>query len=187
MPPDARTPAPEAADILIRDVADADMAAIRDIYADHVLEGLASFEMVPPNVAEMTRRRDALLEAGYPYRVAEVRGAVRGYAYASTYRPRPAYRYTVENSVYVARDAHRQGIGRQLLQDLIERCTRLGFRQMIAVIGDSANTPSIGLHRELGFAEIGTLPSVGFKFGRWVDSVIMQRALGDGDGTLPGE
>ncbi|MFQ5764791.1 MAG: GNAT family N-acetyltransferase, partial [Rhodospirillales bacterium] len=142
-------------------------------------------EMVPPDVAEMTRRRDALLEAGYPYRVAEVAGAVRGYAYASSYRPRPAYRYTVENSVYVARDTQRRGIGRRLLEDLIGRCTALGFRQMIAVIGDSDNASSIGLHRDLGFAEIGTLPSVGFKFGRWVDSVTMQRALGDGDDTLP--
>ncbi len=174
-----------AADIVIRDVADGDREAVREIYSHHVLEGLASFEEVPPDVAEITRRRDALLEQGYPYRVAVQDGRVKGYAYASSYRPRPVYRHTVENSVYVDAMAHRQGIGRKLLEDLIEKCTAMGYRQMIAIIGDSANQPSIGLHAEQGFEVTGTLPSVGFKFGRWVDSVIMRRPLGDGDETLP--
>ena len=171
--------------IVIRDVADGDMEAVREIYSHHVLEGLASFEDVPPDVAEMTRRRDALLEEGYPYRVAVRDGRVKGFAYASSYRPRPAYRHTVENSVYVDGDTHRQGIGRKLLVDLIEKCTAMGYRRMVAIIGDSANQSSIGLHAEQGFEVAGTLPSVGFKFGRWVDSVIMQRPLGDGDETLP--
>ena len=175
----------ETGDILIRDVADADMAAIQDIYAHHVLEGLASFEETPPDVAEITRRRDAILADGYPYRVAEIGGAVRGYAYASPYRSRPAYRHTVENSVYVDVDAHRRGIGRKLLEDLIERCTERGYRQMVSIIGDSGNEPSIRLHAQLGFEETSVLRSVGFKFGRWVDSVIMQRSLGDGDDSLP--
>ncbi|MAF96749.1 MAG: GNAT family N-acetyltransferase [Rhodospirillaceae bacterium] len=174
-----------AGDIVIRDVADGDMEAVREIYSHHVLEGLASFEEVPPDVAEMTRRRDALLEQGYPYRVAVQDGRVKGYAYASSYRPRPAYRHTVENSVYVDVNTHRQGIGRKLLEDLIEKCTAMEYRRMVAIIGDSANQPSIELHAEQGFEVAGTLPSVGFKFGRWVDSVIMQRPLGDGDETLP--
>ncbi len=174
-----------AGDIVIRDVADEDMEAVREIYSHHVLEGLASFEEITPDVAEMTRRRDALLEQGYPYRVAVQDGRVKGFAYASSYRPRPAYRHTVENSVYVDVNTHRQGIGRKLLEDLIEKCTAMGYRQMVAVIGDSDNNPSIGLHAEQGFEVAGTLPSVGFKFGRWVDTVIMQRSLGDGDETLP--
>ena len=171
--------------IVIRDVADGDMEAVREIYSHHVLEGLASFEDVPPDVAEMTRRRDALLEEGYPYRVAVQDGRVKGVAYVSSYRLRPAYRHTVENTVYVDANTHRQGIGRRLLEDLIEKCTAMGYRQMVAIIGDSANQPSIGLHAEQGFEVAGTLPSVDFKFGRWVDSVIMQRPLGDGDETLP--
>jgi phosphinothricin acetyltransferase len=175
----------EAGDIVIRDVTDGDMEAVREIYSHHVLEGLASFEDDPPDAAEMTRRRDALLEEGYPYRVAVQDGRVKGYAYVSSYRPRPAYRHTVENSVYVDVNTHRQGIGRRLLQDLIEKCTAMGYRQMVAVIGDTANQPSIGLHAQQGFEVVGTLPSVGYKFGRWVGSVIMQRPLGDGDDILP--
>ena len=175
------------ASLLIRDVTDADMAAIQDIYTHHVLEGLASFEETPPDVAEMTRRRDAILELGYPYRVCEVDGVVKGYSYASSYRPRPAYRHTVENSVYVDVNTIRLGVGRGLLEDLIERCTEMGFRQMVAVIGDSANDPSIGLHEALGFKKTGVNTSIGFKFGRWVDSVTMQRPLGPGDSTLPEE
>ena len=180
MPTDNNAP-----EVLIRDVTDADMAAIQEIYAHHVLEGLASFEETPPSVGELTRRRDALLAGGYPYRVAEAGGVVKGYAYAGPYRPRPAYLHTVENSVYVSLDTHRQGIGRSLLEDLIEKCTGLGYRQMVAIIGDSGNQPSIGLHAKLGFEKIGVQPSVGFKFGRWVDSVTMQRALGKGDTVLP--
>ena len=137
--PEARPAAPDAGDILIRDVADGDMAAIQDIYAHHVLEGLASFEEEPPDEAELTRRRDALLADGYPYRVAVLDGRVKGYAYASSFRPRPAYRHTVENSVYVDVGTQRKGIGRRLLEDLIERCTALLYRQMTAVIGASAN------------------------------------------------
>jgi phosphinothricin acetyltransferase len=172
-------------DILIRDVADADLAAIQDIYAHHVLEGLASFEETPPDVAEITRRRDAALAEDYPYRVAEIDSVVKGFAYASSYRTRPAYKYTVENSVYVDVGAQRQGIGRMLLEDLIERCTERGYRQMVAIIGDSANDSSIGLHAELGFEKTGTLESVGFKSGDWVDSVIMQLKLGSGGDTPP--
>ncbi|NQV84646.1 MAG: N-acetyltransferase family protein [Rhodospirillales bacterium] len=175
-----------APEILIRDATDDDMAAVQDIYAQHVREGLASFEETPPDKAELMRRRDALLAAGYPYRVAEFKGSVQGYAYAGPFRPRPAYLYTVENSVYVSNAAHRQGIGRRLLEDLITRCSELGYRQMVAIIGDSANAASIGLHADLGFETIGVQPSVGFKFGRWVDSVTMQRALGQGDTSLPG-
>jgi len=172
-------------DIEIRDVADGDLEAIREIYSHHVLEGLASFENVPPDLAEMTRRRDAVVAEGYPYRVAVQDGKVKGYAYASSYRSRPGYRYTVENSVYVDVETHRQGIGRLLLEDLIELCTAKGYRLMIAVIGDSDNNSSIGLHENLGFEKSGTIKSVGFKFGRWVDSVIMQLPLGKGDKTLP--
>lgn len=187
MTPEATPCAPEAGDILIRDVADGDMAAIQDIYAHHVLEGLASFEEEPPDEAEMTHRRDALLAESYPYRVAVLDGRVKGYAYVSSFRPRPAYRHTVENSVYVDIGTQRRGIGRCLLKDLIERCTELGYRQMIAVIGDSGNEASISLHADLGFEKAGLLASTGLKFGRWVDTVIMQRPLGDGDGTLPPE
>ncbi len=170
---------------LVRDAADGDMAAVQAIYAEHVLKGLASFEEVPPDVAEMGRRRAAVLELGLPYRVAEYEGTVKGFAYAGPYRHRPAYRYSLENSVYVASDALRLGLGRLLLADLIERCTALGYRQMVAIIGDSQNQASINLHAQLGFQTMGALTSVGFKFGRWVDSVIMQRPLGDGDRTLP--
>ncbi len=174
-----------AADIVIRDVADADMPAVQAIYAHHVLHGLASFEVKPPDLDEMIRRRDAIGAAGYPYRVAVVDGVVQGYAYASQFRPRPAYAHTVEDSVYVAEGAHRRGIGRRLLADLIEKCTALGYRQMIAVIGDSGNAPSIGVHAALGFRRTGLMQSCGFKFGRWVDTVMMQLPLGDGDDTLP--
>ncbi len=170
---------------LVRDAADGDMGAVHSIYAEHVLGGLASFEDVPPDVAEMARRRAAVLELRLPYRVAEYEGTVKGFAYAGPYRHRPAYRYSLENSVYVAPDALRLGLGRLLLEDLIERCTALGYRQMVAIIGDSANEASITLHARLGFETMGVLKSVGFKFDRWVDSVIMQRPLGEGDRTLP--
>jgi phosphinothricin acetyltransferase len=162
-----------------------DIAAIQAIYAHHVLHGLASFELEPPSVAEMRRRFDAVTGAGYPYLVAATGDAVVGYAYASAYRTRPGYRYTVEDSVYVAAEAIGGGVGRLLLTALIDGCERLGYRQMLAVIGDSANTASIALHSGCGFAPCGTLRSVGFKFGRWVDSVIMQRALGQSDLSPP--
>lgn len=173
--------------LVIRDATDADMPAIQAIYAHHVETGGGSFEYDPPDVAEMTRRRDAVQDGGYPYIVAEDAGEILGYAYAGAYRPRRAYRYTVENSVYVAAHAHRRGVGRALLAELIRRCTEAGFRQMIAIIGDSDNHGSIGLHCKMGFREVGTVENVGFKFGRWLDSVTMQLPLGDGGDTLPPE
>ena len=173
--------------LIIRPSTDADIAAITAIYAHHVLHGSGSFEEVPPDSDEMQRRRAVLLEKDLPYLVAELEGQVVGYAYAGLYRPRVAYRFTLEDSIYVAADAPRRGIGRALLSDLLARCAALGYRQMVAVIGDTGNTGSIALHAALGFRVVGTLPSVGFKFGRWIDSVFMQRPLGPGDSLLPGE
>jgi L-amino acid N-acyltransferase YncA len=164
-----------------------DLTAIQEIYAHHVLHGLASFEITPPDAHELARRRDDVLARGLPHLVAERDGRVSGYAYAAPYRPRPAYRYTVEDSVYVAPDQIGKGVGRALLGRLIALCEAAGYRQMVAVIGDRGNGPSIGLHAALGFAQVGLLPSVGLKFGRWVDIVIMQRALGPGDRDLPTE
>jgi L-amino acid N-acyltransferase YncA len=169
----------------IRPAATADLTAITGIYEHAVLYGTATFELIPPDLAEMTRRFEALMDGGYPYFVAAHEGRVIGYAYAGAYRPRPAYRFTVENSVYLEPAIHRRGIGLQLLQRLIEECEARGYRQMIAVIGDSANAGSIGVHTRTGFQMIGTHPSVGFKFGRWLDTVMMQRALGEGEETLP--
>lgn len=133
----------------------------------------------------MSRRMQALFDSGYPYIVAEVDGVIAGYAYAASYRPRPAYRFSVEDSIYVDPGAQRKGVGRALLERLIVECERRGYRQMIAVIGDSAQTPSIALHRAAGFRMVGTVENVGFKFGRWLDSVNMQRALGQGATTKP--
>jgi L-amino acid N-acyltransferase YncA len=174
------------AELLIRPATAADLDALQAIYAHHVLHGLASFEIEPPGVDEMRCRLAAIVGAGYPYLVAVEDNAVRGYAYASAYRTRAAYRWTVEDSVYVAASAAGRGIGRRLLTRLIEDCEGGGWRQMLAVIGDSANAASIELHRGCGFAIAGTLRSVGFKFGRWVDSVIMQRPLGDGERSAAG-
>jgi phosphinothricin acetyltransferase len=170
---------------LVRDLRLEDLASVTAIYAHHVLTGAASFELVPPTLEEMQHRRGAIVAGGYPYLVAERAGRVCGYAYASVYRARPAYRFAVENSVYVDAEVVRSGIGRRLLDVLIDVCAARGFRQMIAVIGDSANEGSIGLHAACGFERIGTLPAVGWKFGRWVDSVLMQRALGPGGLTPP--
>lgn len=175
----------DAGQIVVRDVADEDLPVIQSIYAHHVLTGLASFEEEAPDLAEMRRRCQAIRAGGYPYRAAVVGGVLLGYACAAAYRARPAYRNTVEDSIYVAPRAVGRGIGRVLLADLIERCTERGYRQMVAIIGDSGNRPSIDLHAKLGFRDVGTLKACGFKFGRWVDSVIMQRDLGPGDGTLP--
>jgi phosphinothricin acetyltransferase len=169
----------------IRPATPADIAAITRIYAEAVKHGTASFELEPPDEAEMTRRFRALLDGGYPYLVAELDGAVVGYAYAGPYRPRPAYRFSVEDSIYIDTGAQRRGIGRALLSRLIEEAERRGYRQMIAVIGDSAQTASIALHRALGFRLIGNIENVGFKFDRWLDSVLMQRALGPGASTKP--
>lgn len=170
----------------IRDALEADMDAVAAIYAHHVLTGIASFEETPPSPAEMTARRAAVLALGAPYLVAELDGRVVGFAYAGSYRARPAYRHTVEDSVYVAPHAHGRGLGRALLAEVVARCEAGPFRQMIAVIGDSENAGSIALHAALGFRSVGTFAAVGFKFGRWVDCVLMQRALGWGDGSLPG-
>ena len=172
--------------ITIRDATEADLPAVQSIYAHHVLHGLASFEETPPGVAEMAARRAAVLAQGLPYLAAETDGRVVGYAYAGAYRPRPAYRYAIEDSIYVADGMAGRGIGRALLAALIERCEAGPWRQMIAVIGDSGNAASIALHEALGFRQAGLFRSVGFKFGRWVDSVLMQRPLGPGDASLPG-
>lgn len=169
----------------VRDAVQGDFPAIQSIYAHHVLNGLASFEEVPPDVAELRRRYDDVAGRGLPYLVAEEAGQVQGYGYCAPYRARSAYRYALENSVYVRDDLRGRGIGTRLLAALIERCAQLGYRQMIAVIGDSANTASIALHARFGFLRVGTLRSVGYKFGRWVDSVQMQRPLGAGDATPP--
>ena len=169
----------------LRDATAADIPSIQAIYAHHVLHGLASFEVEPPSPAEMRRRFESISTGGYPYLVACDGSGVLGYAYASAYRTRPGYRYTVEDSVYVSPALVGRGIGRQLLVRLIDECERRAYRQMLAVIGDSANAASIGLHRACGFAHSGTLRSVGLKFGRWVDSVVMQRGLGEADLTLP--
>ncbi len=171
---------------MIRDAAPGDMPEIQAIYAHHVLHGLASFEEIPPSVAELLARREAVLALGLPYLVAVAPDGIAGYAYAAPYRGRSAYRFTLEDSVYVRAGLARRGIGERLLAALIERCELGPWRQMVAVIGDSANAPSIHLHHKLGFREAGLLSAVGFKFGRWVDSVLMQRALGTGDATPPG-
>jgi L-amino acid N-acyltransferase YncA len=176
---------PPSTKLLVRDASDDDMPTIHGIYSHHVRTGLGSFEEVPPDLEEMRRRRAAILADKLPYLVAEIDGRVQGYAYAGKFRPRSAYRFSVEDSIYVAPEAGRRGLGRALLAELIERCTRDGYRQMIAVIGDSANHGSIGVHAAAGFAEVARLPAIGFKFGRWVDSVMMQRPLGPGQTTLP--
>src|ERR1700726_403736 len=169
----------------IRPPAGAALPAITDIYEHAVLYGTATFELIPPDLAEMTRRFGVMTDGGFPYFVAALDGRVVGYAYAGAYRPRPAYRFTVENSVYLDPAIHRRGIGLQLLQRLIAESEARGYRQMIAVIGDSANAGSIGVHTKCGFQMIGTHPDVGFKFGRWLDTVMMQRAPGAGGKTLP--
>lgn len=167
-------------DLIIRPSQEADVPAIAEIYAIEVNEGTASFDLTPPDQNEMAHRRALLVESGYPYLVAEIGGAVAGYAYASPYRKRPAYRFSVENSVYVANWARRQGVGRALLKELVEQCEEAGFRQMVAVVGDSAHTASIGLHVELGFVLIGTIRDIGWKHDRWLDTVLLQRPLGPG-------
>jgi L-amino acid N-acyltransferase YncA len=171
--------------VRIRAATDSDLGAVAKIYAHHVRHGLASFEVVAPTSEELRARRAAVLDSGLPYLAAELRGEVVGYAYASPYRARPGYRYTIEDSVYVEQGLTGLGVGSALLTALIERCEAGPWRQMLAVIGDSANTGSIALHRRLGFTHVGTFAAVGFKLGRWVDTVLMQRALGAGDHTLP--
>jgi L-amino acid N-acyltransferase YncA len=171
--------------VSIRPTSAADIPVLTRIYAYAVTHGTASFELVAPSEAEMMQRQRSLLDGGYPYVVAEIDGAVIGYAYAGPYRARPAYRFTVEDSIYIDPAAQRRGVGRALLDRLITQSEQRGFRQMIAVIGDSAQIASIELHRAAGFSYIGNLENVGFKFDRWLDSVLMQRALGPGATTKP--
>ncbi len=169
----------------IREAHEADLTAIQSIYAQHVRHGLGSFEEVPPSVDELVARRRAVMALGLPYLVAERNAAIVGYSYATAYHSRSGYRYAVEDSVYVAEEESGQGIGSALLRTLVARCETGPWRQMIAVVGNSANVASIALHRRMGFRTVGTLSSVGFKLGRWVDVVLMQRALNTGDETLP--
>ncbi len=172
-------------DITIRAATASDLPAITAIYQAAVLHGTATFEIDPPDLAEMTRRFEALTGGGFPYFVAVDGGQVLGYAYAGQHRPRVAYRFTVEDSIYLAPTAQRRGVGGKLLAALIGACESKGFRQMVAVIGDSANAGSVAVHRNAGFDMVGTHPNVGFKFGRWLDTISMQKALGEGGGTLP--
>lgn len=169
----------------IRAAKPTDIAAIQTIYAHHVQNGLGTFETTAPDESEMQARLAQITDAGFPYLVGEDNGRVLGYAYANQFRPRPAYRSTVEDSIYIAPDAVGHGIGKVLLAGLVERCAALGLRQMLALIGDSQNAASIGVHRACGFSYVGVLTSVGRKFDRWVDVVIMQRALGAGETTPP--
>jgi L-amino acid N-acyltransferase YncA len=171
---------------MLRPAAASDVGAIAAIYGPAVASGTASFELEPPSEAEMLRRYRAITDAGYPYFVAELDGRIVGYAYASAYRARPGYRFTVENSVYVAADAQGRGVGRALLLEVIAVCTAKGYRLMVAVIGDSANFASIALHRRAGFRFCGTIHAVGYKLGRWLDSVIMELPLGEADRSAPG-
>ena len=170
---------------LIRPSQASDVRRLTAIYAHHVVHGSGSFELIAPDENEMVRRRTAVLDNGLPYLVAEVDGAVMGYAYANLFRPRPAYRYLVENSVYIDHAAQRLSLGRALMAELIQRCEAQGARQMIAVIGDSANLGSIRLHKSLGFEQVGLIRSSGWKHQRWLDTVMMQRPLGLGDLTTP--
>ena len=174
-----------AARTSVRDAHDEDLVAVQAIYAHHVLHGLASFEETPPSLQEMASRRAAVLSQRLPYLVATVGGRVVGYCYAAPYRARPAYRHTIEDSVYVADGMAGHGVGSALLRELIARCERGSWRQMLAVIGNSENAGSIAVHASVGFRMVGTFRSVGFKLGRWLDSVLMQRPLGEGDQTHP--
>jgi len=175
-------------DLLIRPSTAADLPALTAIYADSVLNGTGTFELEAPDLAEMSRRRDDVLAKGLPWLVAEHQGSVLGYAYANHFRPRRAYRFCLEDSIYLHADARGRGAGRLLLAELLARCEALGARQMLAVIGDSANAGSIGLHAALGFEHTGVLKSAGWKFGRWLDVVLMQRRLGPGDrGPAPAD
>ncbi len=169
----------------VRPAGPADLPDVQRIYAHHVRTGTGTFEEVPPDLAEIEARWRAVTGGGLPWLVAERGGAVAGFAYASAHNARSAYRYSVQDSVYVSPDAVGQGIGRALMEELVARCTELGYRQMVALVGGGGNAGSLGLHGALGFRRVGVLESIGFKFGRWQDVVLMQRALGDGDGDIP--
>ncbi len=172
-------------DLIIRASHDSDIPAITRIYAHAVIHGTASWELEPPGEEEMTRRRHAIIAAGFPFLVAERGGKVIGYCYAAAYRPRAAYKATVEDSIYIHPDAHGQGVGKALLGALLQRCDELGFRQMVTVVGDGygGSAASLKLHQHFGFTVIGIAKSVGFKHGRWLDQVLMQKTLGAGDST----
>jgi phosphinothricin acetyltransferase len=169
----------------IRGASADDMAAVREIFAHHVTHGTASWELEPPDLAEMKSRRARLTGAGLPFVVGLLDGRIAGYGYASPYRPRPGYRFVVEDSVYLHPELTGRGLGRPLLQRVIDDCTAMGKRQMLAVIGDAENLPSIRLHQRLGFKRVALLEKIGWKFGRWLDSVVMQRALGEGGESPP--
>jgi L-amino acid N-acyltransferase YncA len=171
--------------VLLRPARPSDLAAITAIYDHAVRYGTASFELDPPDDSEMAHRYKSLRDGGSPYLVAEIDGAVAGYAYAGPYRARPAYHWSVEDSIYIAPNAQGRGIGRALIERLVAEAEAGGFRQMLAVIGDSANTGSVELHRVAGFRLVGTFENVGFKFGRWLDTVLMQRELGRGATAAP--
>ena len=175
-----------AAGTQIRPAGTADLPAIAEIYAESVLNGVASYELVPPALDEMRNRFAAITASGYPYLAAIVDGQVAGYAYASAFRTRPAYRWLVEDSIYLAPEMRGKGLGGKLLGLLVAECERLGFRQMVAVIG-GAHPASIAVHRAAGFVSSGSLRATGFKFGRWLDTEFMQLALGEGDTTSPDE
>lgn len=172
---------PSVSSLLLRPSTPADLPAITSIYGWHVSHGTGSFELDPPPLEEMSRRHDEVLSRGLPWLVAEQRGEVAGYAYASPFRPRLAYRFALEDSIYLTPDARRQGLGSLLLTELVAQCQALGARQMFAVIGDSANAASVAVHRRCGFSDVGIMRSAGWKFERWLDVVIMQRTLGLGD------
>jgi L-amino acid N-acyltransferase YncA len=173
--------------VVIRPSREGDVAQIAAIYGYHVLHGLASFEEIPPDPDELASRRRDILARGLPYLVAERSGHVLGYCYAALYRTRSAYRFTLEDSIYIDQAEVGRGLGRALLAPVLDRCGELGYRQMVAVIGGGDTSPSIRLHAALGFTRIGVLPAVGFKLGSWVDIVVMQRALGPGATTAPAE
>ena len=172
---------------LIRPSSDADLPAITAIYAHHVLHGTGSFETEPPSVADMTARRADVLSKGLPYLVVEQDGKIAGFAYGNWFKPRPAYRYSVEDSIYMAPDLQGKGLGRALLAELLARFEAVGIRKVMAIVGDSANTGSVGIHLALGFAQVGIVDSCGWKFGAWRDIVIMQKTLGLGDTQPPNE
>lgn len=174
-------------EITIREAAPDDIPAITAIYMREVLHNIATFEIEPPDDIEMLRRLNATRDSGFPYIVALVDGGIAGYAYAGTYRARRAYRFTVEDSVYVSPDFQRLGVATRLLAGLIEDCSQRGFRQMVAVISDENNIPSIRFHESVGFEKIGIMPAVGYKFEKWHGTMVMQRPLGDGDATSPAE
>jgi L-amino acid N-acyltransferase YncA len=170
---------------LIRPSRDEDLAAITRIYAHHVLHGTGTFETTPPTEGEMAGRRADVLGKGLPWLVIEADGQVMGYAYGNWFKPRPAYRYSVEDSIYMAPESAGKGLGKLLLTELLAQCERAGVRKVMAVIGDSANAGSIGVHKALGFEQVGVVQSCGWKFGRWLDIVLMQKSIGQGDSTPP--